>query len=147
MVHGQQGAAFAVEDEEQAVEQVEAVLVNLGAMAGVGGDEIDVVSISDHFTINVVIGLEEAGFCKKGEGGSFVEVGALRIDGRLPTNTGGGYLSCTHAGLSGIFGLIEVIEQLRGTAGQRQVPGARLGYVHGVGGVFQSHYAAVLARV
>ena len=116
------------------------------AMAGIGREEIDVVSISDHFTINVVIGLEDAGFCAKGEGGAFVANGALRIDGRLPTNTGGGYLSCTHAGLSGTFGLIEVVEQLRGTAGARQVADARLGYVHGMGGVFQNHFAAVLAR-
>lgn len=115
-------------------------------MAGIGRDEIDVVSISDHFTINVIIGLEEAGFCKKGEGGAFVEGGALRIDGRLPTNTAGGYISCTHAGMSGLFGLIEMVEQLRGTAGTRQVSDARLGYIHGVGGVFQSHFAAVLAR-
>jgi acetyl-CoA acetyltransferase len=114
--------------------------------AGVGRDEIDVVSMSDHFTINTLIGLEDAGFCKKGEGGAFVEGGALRFDGRLPTNTSGGYLSCTHAGLSGTFGLIEMVEQLRGTAGARQVKDARLGYIHGMGGVFSNHFAAVLAR-
>jgi acetyl-CoA acetyltransferase len=114
--------------------------------AGVSRDEIDVVGMSDHFTINVLIGLEDAGFCKKGEGGAFVEGGALGIDGRLPTNTAGGFLSCSHAGLCGLFTLIEVVEQLRGTAGARQVDGARLGYVHGMGGVFQTHFAAVLAR-
>jgi acetyl-CoA acetyltransferase len=115
-------------------------------MAGVGRDEIDVVSISDHFTINVVIGLEEAGFCRKGEGGAFVEGGTLSIGEALPTNTSGGYLSGTHAALSGLFGLIELVEQLRGTAGDRQVKDARLGYIHGMGGVFQNHFAAVLAR-
>jgi acetyl-CoA acetyltransferase len=116
------------------------------ATAGVRRDEIDVVSISDHFTINVVIGLEEAGFCKKGEGGPFVEQEGLGIDGRLPTNTGGGYLSCSHAGQSGLFGLIELVEQLRGTAGQRQVRDARIGYIHGMGGVLQNHFSAILAR-
>ena len=115
-------------------------------MAGVTRDDIDVVSLSDHFTINVIIGLEDAGFCKKGEGGAFVEGGALRIDGRLPTNTFGGYLSGTHAGQCGAFGLIEMVEQLRGTAGPRQVRDARLGYVHGVGGVMQNHFGAILAR-
>jgi len=114
--------------------------------AGVGRDEIDVVGMSDHFTINVLIGLEDAGFCEKGEGGAFVENGALAFDGRLPTNTAGGFLSCSHAGLCGLFTLIEVVEQLRGTAGPRQVADARLGYVHGMGGVFQNHFAAVLAR-
>jgi acetyl-CoA acetyltransferase len=116
------------------------------ATAGVRRDEIDVVSISDHFTINVVIGLEEAGFCKKGEGGPFVEQEGLGINGRLPTNTGGGYLSCSHAGQSGLFGLIELVEQLRGTAGQRQVRDARIGYIHGMGGVLQNHFSAILAR-
>ena len=115
-------------------------------IAGVGRDEIDVVGMSDHFTINVLIGLEDAGFCEKGEGGAFVEDGALAFDGRLPTNTAGGFLSFSHAGLCGLFTLIEVVEQLRGTAGARQVDGARLGYVHGMGGVFQTHFGAVLAR-
>jgi acetyl-CoA acetyltransferase len=114
--------------------------------AGVSRDEIDVVGMSDHFTINVLIGLEDAGFCAKGEGGAFVEDGALGIDGRLPTNTAGGFLSCSHAGLCGVFTLIELVEQLRGSAGARQVEGARLGYLHGMGGVFQTHFAAVLAR-
>jgi acetyl-CoA acetyltransferase len=114
-------------------------------MAGTGRDEIDLVSISDHFTINVIIGLEEAGFCRKGEGGPFVEGGALRLGGRLPTNTSGGYLSGTHAALSGLFGLIEMVDQLRGAAGARQVPDAKLGYLHGMGGVLQNHFAAILA--
>jgi acetyl-CoA acetyltransferase len=93
-----------------------------------------------------VIGLEEAGFCKKGEGGAFVEQEGLGIDGHLPTNTGGGYLSCSHAAQSGLFGLIELVEQLRGTAGRRQVRDARIGYIHGMGGVLQNHFAAILAR-
>lgn len=113
--------------------------------AGVRRDDIDVVGMSDHFTINVLIGLEDAGFCKKGEGGPFVSGGALGINGRLPTNTAGGFLSCSHAGLCGLFTLIEVVEQLRGTAGPRQVRDAKLGYVHGMGGVFHNHFAAVLA--
>ncbi len=116
------------------------------ALAGVGRHEIDVVSISDHFTINVVIGLEDGGFCRRGEGGAFVEGGALRIDGRLPTNTAGGYLSCSHAGQSGLFGLIEIVEQLRGSAGARQVKNCDIAYIHGMGGVLQNHFSAVLGR-
>ena len=114
--------------------------------AGVSRDDIDVVGMSDHFTINVMIGLEDAGFCKKGEGGALVEGGALNIDGRLPTNTAGGFLSFSHAGSCGLLTMIEVVEQLRGTAGARQVKDASIGYVHGMGGVFQTHAAAVLAR-
>jgi len=114
--------------------------------AGVSRGDVNVVGMSDHFTINVLIGLEDAGFCKKGEGGAFVENGALAIDGRLPTNTSGGFLSFSHAGSCGLFTMIEVVEQLRGSAGPRQVNGAAIGYVHGMGGVFQTHYAALLAK-
>jgi acetyl-CoA acetyltransferase len=116
-------------------------------VAGVDRDDVDVVGMSDHFTINVLIGLEDAGFCKKGEGGSFVEGGALAIGGRLPTNTGGGFLSFSHAGSCGVFTMIEVAEQLRHEAGERQVANAEIGYVTGMGGVFHTHYGAVLARV
>lgn len=114
--------------------------------AGVSRENVDVVGMSDHFTINVLVGLEDAGFCRKGEGGAFVEGGALGIGGRLPTNTAGGFLSFSHAGSCGLFTMIEVVEQLRGNAGPRQVKDASIGYVHGMGGVFQTHGAAVLAR-
>jgi acetyl-CoA acetyltransferase len=115
-------------------------------IAGVERSEIDVVGMSDHFTINVLIGLEDAGFCAKGEGGPFCDGDALSIKGRLPTNTAGGFLSFSHAGSCGLYTMIEVVQQLRHDAGPRQVADARLGYVHGMGGVFNTHYGAVLAR-
>jgi len=115
-------------------------------MAGVRRDEIDVAGIGDHFTIGVLMGLEDAGFCGKGEGGAFVSGGGTAIGGRLPTNTSGGFLSFSHAGICGIFTLIEVVEQLRHEAGLRQVADARLGFVSGVGGVQQAFSAAVLGR-
>ncbi|MGX7678431.1 thiolase family protein [Jatrophihabitans sp. DSM 45814] len=117
-------------------------------MAGVSPADIQVAAISDHFTSGVLFGLEDAGFCKAGEGGAFVSGGALNIGGRLPTNTSGGFLSFSHAGSCGLFGMIEVVEQLRHEAGgSRQVEGAELAYVSGVGGMMQCSYAAVLARV
>jgi len=115
--------------------------------AGVTRADIDVAGISDHFTINVVTELEDAGFCAKGEGGAFVDDGALALDGRLPTNTHGGFLSGTHAASCALFTFIELVEQLRGEAGPRQVVGAEVAFAGGVGGVSQAHYAAVLARV
>jgi acetyl-CoA acetyltransferase len=116
-------------------------------LAGVSRDDIDVAGIGDHFTVNVLFGLEAAGFCKVGEGGSFVENGGLRIGGRLPTNTAGGFLSFSHAGLCGIFTMIELVEQLRGSAGQRQVENARYGYLNGVGGAMQNNFSAILGEV
>jgi acetyl-CoA acetyltransferase len=114
--------------------------------AGVTRRDVDVASVSDHFTIAVPVVLEDAGFCQKGEGGPFCEGGSLGIGGRLPTNTAGGFLSFSHAGSCGLFSLIELVDQLRGEAGSRQVPGARIGYLHGLGGAFQMQCGAVLAR-
>jgi acetyl-CoA acetyltransferase len=115
--------------------------------AGVTPEEVDVAGISDHFTIGVILGLEDAGFCRPGEGGAFVEGGATGLGGRLPTNTSGGHLSFSHAGMCAIFTAIEVVEQLRGEAGPRQVPKADLGFVTGVGGAQQACAAAVLAGI
>ncbi len=115
-------------------------------LAGVGRDEIDVAGISDHFTIGVIVELEAAGFCATGEGGSFVEGQATRIGGRLPVNTDGGFLSNSHAGSCGVFTVIELVRQLRHEAGPRQVEQASLAYAHGVGGVSQVQYGAVLGR-
>jgi acetyl-CoA acetyltransferase len=115
--------------------------------AGVSRDDIDVAGIGDHFTISVLFALEAAGFCKLGEGGSFVEGGALGIGGRLPTNTNGGFLSFSHAGICGVFTLIEVVEQLRGTAGPRQVDNAKLGFLNGVGGAMQNNFSAIVGVV
>jgi len=115
-------------------------------MAGVTRRDVDVAGIGDHFTINVLLGLESGGFCEVGESGPFVESGALRVGGALPTNTAGGFLSFSHAARSGLFTLVEVVEQLRGQAGDRQVAGAEVGYVDCVGGAMQSSASAVLAR-
>jgi acetyl-CoA acetyltransferase len=102
--------------------------------------------LADHFTIGVILGLEDAGFCGPGEGGSFVEGGGIGLDGHLPINTSGGHLSFSHAGFCGIFTAIEVVEQLRHEGGERQVDGARVGFVTATGGAQQAHAAAVLAR-
>jgi acetyl-CoA acetyltransferase len=115
-------------------------------IAGVTNADIDVVEIYDSFTISVVIGLEDLGFCKKGEGGSFVESGRLGPEGELPTNTSGGGLSYTHPGALGLFLIIEAVRQLRGDCGERQVAGAEVALVHGIGGWLSSHATLILGR-
>lgn len=114
--------------------------------AGVTPAEVHVAGISDHFTIGVLLGLEDAGFCARGEAGAFVENGGTGLGGHLPTNTSGGHLSFSHAGMCGVFTVIEMVVQLRGEAGARQVEGASLGFVTGVGGAQQATSAAVLGR-
>ena len=116
------------------------------ARAGVTPDDVDVCQLYDAFTIGVLLTLEGLGFCKKGEGGPFVEDGKLRVDGALPTNTDGGGLSHCHPGMRGMFLLVEGARQLRGECGPRQVPGAELCCVNGTGGWFSSASTVILGR-
>jgi len=113
-------------------------------MAGVSHADIDVIQLYDAFTINTLLFLEDLGFCKKGEAGSFVENGGIAPGGHTPVNTNGGGLSCVHPGMYGIFLLIEAVRQLRGSAGERQVNDARIALVHGNGGTLSSQSTAVL---
>ncbi|HEY8467007.1 MAG TPA: acetyl-CoA acetyltransferase [Solirubrobacterales bacterium] len=113
------------------------------AMAGLGPSDIDVVQLYDAFTINVVLFLEDLGFCEKGEGGSFVEGGRIAPGGELPVNTNGGGLSYCHPGMFGIFTIIEAVRQLRGEAGDRQIPDAVTALAHGNGGVLSSQSTAI----
>jgi acetyl-CoA acetyltransferase len=112
--------------------------------AGVRPEDIDVCEIYDAFTSMVLLSVEGLGFCKKGEGGPFVEDGKLRVGGALPTNTDGGGLSHCHPGMRGMFLLVEAVRQLRGEAHGRQVEGARLACVNGTGGWFSSAGTAIL---
>jgi len=89
------------------------------AEAGVTPGDIDMAMIYDSFTITVLLLLEDLGFCKKGEGGTFVQDGRIALGGQLPINTDGGGLSSSHPGMRGIFLLIEATRQLRGQCGPR----------------------------
>jgi acetyl-CoA acetyltransferase len=114
------------------------------AMAQLAATDMDVVQLYDAFTINTILFLEDLGFCPKGEGGRFVQDGAIAPGGKLPVNTNGGGLSCVHPGMYGIFALIEAVRQLRGEAGERQVQGATTALAHGNGGMLSSQSTAVL---
>jgi acetyl-CoA acetyltransferase len=105
---------------------------------------MDMAQLYDAFTINTILFLEDLGFCRKGEGGSFVQGGAIAPGGRLAVNTNGGGLSCVHPGMYGVFLLIEAVRQLRGQAGQRQLARHRTAVVHGNGGTLSSQATAVL---
>ncbi|MGQ0548533.1 MAG: acetyl-CoA acetyltransferase [Armatimonadota bacterium] len=116
------------------------------AMAGITPANVDVFEPYDAFTITVLMALEDLGFCAKGEGGSFAATGALRPGGALPSMTSGGGLSYNHPGALGVLLLIEAVRQLRGEAGDRQVPDARIAVAHGNGGFFSVGSTVVLAR-
>lgn len=105
------------------------VAEHLYRRAGVGPADIDVALIYDHFTPMVLMQLEDYGFCAKGEGGPFVESGAIRYEGgSLPVNTHGGQLS--EAYIIGMTHVVEAVEQIRGTA-INQVPDVELALATG----------------
>lgn len=112
--------------------------------ANVGTPEIDTVQIYDAFTINVLVGLENLGFCRPGEAAGFINRGNTAPGGRLPLNTQGGGLSYCHPGMFGIFPMIEAVRQLRGECGPRQVANARTAMCHATGGIFGAHSTVIL---
>ncbi len=113
-------------------------------MARLTPSDVSVLQLYDAFTINVILFLEDLGFCKKGEGGAFVADGNIAPGGTLPVNTNGGGLSCCHPGMYGIFTLIEATQQLRGAAGERQITNADIALCHGNGGHLSSEVTVLL---
>jgi acetyl-CoA C-acetyltransferase len=104
-------------------------------MAGLSTRDIDLVEVHDCFTIAEICAIEDLGFCKKGEAGKLTEEGVTALHGSLPVNTSGGLKACGHpVGATGIKQVYEIVLQLRGEAGRRQIDGARIGMTHNVGG-------------
>ena len=106
--------------------------------SGISHTDIDVAQLYDAFAFTPMLALEDLGFVGKGESGAFVSGQRTAPGGDFPMNTNGGGLSFTHPGMYGIFTLIELTRQLRGEAGDRQVPQANVGIAHGPGGMFSA---------
>lgn len=105
-------------------------------MAKVTPRDLDVAEVHDSFTSAEIMDYEDLGFCRRGEGGRFIEDGQSEIGGRLPVNVDGGLLAKGHpVGATGASHLIAVAKQLRNEAGPCQVPGARIGLAHNIGGI------------
>ena len=114
-------------------------------MAGVGRDDVGLLSLYDCYTITVLLTLEDAGFCPKGSAGRFVEEHDLRWSGDVPVNTHGGQLSYGQSGIAGgMSHVTEAVRQLQGRAAGRSVPGLERAFVHGNGGVMGEQVSLVL---
>ncbi|HIH70290.1 thiolase domain-containing protein [Methermicoccus shengliensis] len=117
------------------------------AQARLSPHDIDVAEVHDCFTIAEICAIEDIGFCKKGEGGPMTEEGQTQIDGSIPVNPSGGLKACGHpVGATGIKQVVEIVEQLRGEAGKRQVEGAEVGLTHNVGGSGGTAVIHILSR-
>ncbi|MYW64539.1 Nonspecific lipid-transfer protein [Streptomyces sp. SID8379] len=102
--------------------------------SGLGIDDVDVIELHDCFSVNELLTYEALGMCDAGESGKLVESGATTYGGRWVVNPSGGLISKGHPlGATGIAQLAELTWQLRGSAGGRQVPGARVGLAHNIG--------------
>jgi acetyl-CoA acetyltransferase len=116
-------------------------------MAGVTADDIDVADVHDCFTIAEIMAYEDLGFCKKGEGGRFIADRQSYIGGKVAVNVDGGLKAKGHPiGATGVSMTYEIASQLRGEAGERQVPDARVGLTHNVGGIGQYCFVQVMKR-
>jgi len=112
------------------------------AMAGLAPTDVDFVTLYDNFTAMVIQQLEDMGFCRRGEGGPFVESGAIGLGGALPVNPSGGQLA--QAFMLSMNNVCETVRQLRGHAGPRQVSDADVGLVAGYSG--SEHATLLLGR-
>jgi acetyl-CoA C-acetyltransferase len=103
--------------------------------AGITAKDVDVAEVHDAFTIAEVMALEDLGLYEKGAGGKAAQNGLTSLKGELPVNTSGGLKARGHPpGATGLAQVAEIVAQLRGAAGERQVRDARIGLAHNVGG-------------
>jgi len=115
------------------------------AMAGLGRSDVDVASIYDCYTITVLMSLEDAGFCGKGEGMSWVTDHDLTYRGDFPLNTAGGQLSFGQAGMAGgMHHIVDAARQIMGRAGDAQVRDCHTAFVTGNGGIMSEQVALLM---
>jgi len=116
-------------------------------MAGVTAGDIKVADVHDCFTIAEIMAYEDLGFCGKGEGGPFIADRQSWVGGSTPVNVDGGLKSKGHPiGATGCSMAYEIVKQLRGECGERQVPDADVGLTHNVGGIGQYCFVNIFRR-
>jgi len=118
------------------------------AIAGLGPEHIDLLEVHDATVFGELAQMESLGFCGKGEGGVFAESGATALDGKIPVNPSGGLTSRGHPiGASGLAQIYELVTQIRGEAGKRQVKNHRIAMSENGGGTIGSGEAAMTIHI
>jgi acetyl-CoA acetyltransferase len=116
--------------------------------AGLGPEDVSLAEVHDATAPAELMIYEELGFCAEGDGGRLVDAGETRLGGRRPVNTSGGLIAKGHpVGATGLAQIVEVVDQLRGRAGRRQVAGARVGLAENAGGAVRGDPAAVAIHI
>ena len=116
--------------------------------AGVDPKDVDVAEVHDASAYAEIVQVENMGFCERGEGGVLAESGETKLGGRIPVNTSGGLLSKGHPiGATGAIQIYELVTQLRGEAGKRQVESARIAAAENGGGFFGIEEAATVVTI
>ena len=117
-------------------------------VAGIGPEDLDVIELHDATAPAELMLYEELALCPEGHGPKLLASGATTLGGRLPVNPSGGLLSRGHpVGATGCAQLVELTYQLRGTAGDRQVPGARIGLAENSGGYLHPDVAVAAVNI
>ena len=117
-------------------------------MAGLTAADIQFAELHDCFTIAEIIATEDLGFVKKGEGGPYAASGKTRLDGERPINTSGGLKSKGHpVGATGTGQICDVVQQIRGEAGERQLTRNKIGLAENLGGSGATAVVTVLGAV
>nr|WP_242128232.1 thiolase family protein [Sphingobium sp. Sx8-8] len=118
------------------------------ARAGIGPEDVSVAELHDASAIAEILHSENVGFCTYGDGGAWAESGETQLGGRLPINVSGGLLSKGHPiGATGAIQIFELVTQLRGEAGNRQVEDARIGLAENGGGFHGLEEAACVVTI
>lgn len=116
--------------------------------AGVTAEDVQLAEVHDNFTISEILAIEDLGFFPKGTGGKATEDGQTALGGKLAVNTSGGLKARGDPmGATGIAQVVELVTQLRGEAGKRQVANASVGLAHNVGGTGATVVVNILGRV
>ncbi|MFW5714166.1 MAG: thiolase domain-containing protein [Brevefilum sp.] len=117
------------------------------SQAGIGPEEIGVFEYHDAFTIMAALSLEACGFTEPGKGPTLAKEGEIRLDGRIPVATRGGLKARGHpVGATGMYQLVEVVQQLRGEAGETQIPRNEFGMAQNIGGSGSNIVTHILRR-